>query len=392
MIPSRKDSDGIRIASLLEFKPAFVTRMMRTGFLLFSLWRLAVLGADPWTAIEPLFTPPAEFRGASGNYKSLLRFENGQRVLSPDEWQRRRQEILRVWQDEIGTWPALMEKPRIEYLSSTTRETFTQHRLRMELAPNIQFEGYLLVPSGRGPFPGVVVPYYEPESSIGLGTVKLRDFAYQLTRRGFVSLAIGSPGGDARKPETSGATCQPLHFLGYVAANGYHLLASLPKVDAKRIGVAGHSYGGKWAMFAACFYEKFAAAAWSDPGIVFDEQRPNVNYWEPWYLGADPVVTRTPGLPTAANPSTGAYQRLIAQGRDLHEVQALMAPRPFLASGGAEDPPERWQALNRINEVYALLNATNRVAMSHRSKHDPTEESNQQIYSFFEHFLGTPVE
>ncbi len=23
-----------------------------------------------------------------------------------------------------------------------------------------------------------------------------------------------------------------------------------------------------------------------------------------------------------------------------------MAPRPFLVSGGAEDPPERWRALN----------------------------------------------
>ena len=33
--------------------------------------------------------------------------------------------------------------------------------------------------------------------------------------------------------------------------------------------------------------EKFAAVAVSDPGIVFDETRSNVNYWEPWYLGFD---------------------------------------------------------------------------------------------------------
>ena len=58
-----------------------------------------------------------------------------------------------------------------------------------------------------------------------------------------------------------------------------------------RIGVLGHSYGGKWAMFASCLFEKFACGVWSDPGIVFDESRPNVNYWEPWYLGWEPGRT-----------------------------------------------------------------------------------------------------
>ena len=47
-----------------------------------------------------------------------------------------------------------------------------------------------------------------------------------------------------------------------------------PEVDAARIGVTGHSYGGKWAMFASCLHEKFAAAVWSDGGVVFDENSP----------------------------------------------------------------------------------------------------------------------
>jgi hypothetical protein len=141
-------------------------------------------------------------------------------------------------------------------------------------------------------------------------------------------------------------------------------------------------------MFAACFDDEFAAGVWSDPGIVFDETRPNINYWEPWYLGADPSISRKPGLPTPENPRTGAYKRLFESGHDLHEVQALMAPRPFLVSGGAEDTPQRWQALNRINEVYHLLGATNHLAMSNRPAHDPTPESNEQIYQFLVHFLG----
>ena len=145
-------------------------------------------------------------------------------------------------------------------------------------------------------------------------------------------------------------------------------------------------------MFGACFYDKFACGVWSDPGIVFDEARPNVNYWEPWYLGMDPAQTRKPGLPSEGNPRTGAYERLVERGRDLHEVLALMAPRPFLVSGGAEDQPERWHALNRVAEVYDLLGATDRVAMSNRPHHDPTPESNEQIYRFLEHFLGSPAQ
>ncbi len=360
---------------------------IRTITLFFSL-TVSVFSADLPTNIAPLFAPPQRLRGDFGQYKSLLTFLDGSPVRTGADWEKRRAEIRAEWEREIGRWPDLIPQPKLEYISTTNRESFKQHRVRVEIAPGVLQEGHLLVPSGRGPFPGVVVPYYEPESSIGTSKVQLRDFAYQLTRRGFVSLSIGSPGGDARKPDTSGIAVQPLHYLGYVAANGYNALATLPQVDAKRVAVVGHSYGGKWAMFAACFHDKFAAGVWSDPGIVFDEARPNVNYWEPWYLGADPNEVRKPGLPSADNPRTGPYKRLVASGRDLHEVQALMAPRPFLVSGGAEDQPERWRALNRINEVYALLGATNRVAMSNRPKHDPTTESNEQIYAFLEHFLG----
>jgi len=126
----------------------------------------------------------------------------------------------------------------------------------------------------------------------------------------------------------------------------------------------------------------------SDPGIVFDETRPNVNYWEPWYLGFDPNERRPkPGLPTAENPRTGAYRKLVEGGRDLHELHALIARRPFLVSGGSEDQPSRWLALNHLVAVNRLLGYTNRVGMTNREKHPPTEESNASLYAFFEHFL-----
>lgn len=140
-------------------------------------------------------------------------------------------------------------------------------------------------------------------------------------------------------------------------------------------------------MFASCLFDKFACAVWSDPGIVFDT-RPSVNYWEPWYLGHHARPWRRRGVVTKENPAKGLYPRLLAEGRDLHELHALMAPRPFLVSGGSEDPPRRWAALNHAIAINQVLGRTNRVAMTNRPQHAPNPESNEVIYRFFEHFLG----
>ena len=72
---------------------------------------------------------------------------------------------------------------------------------------------------------------------------------------------------------------------------------------------------------------------------------------------------------------------------DLHELHALMAPRPFLVSGGAEDPPARWIPLNHTVAVNKLLGCEHRVGMTNRRTHDPNEDSNERLYEFFDHFL-----
>src|ERR1051325_8719518 len=193
-----------------------------------ALWMgLAPLGVswaaepDPaWRQIQPWFNPPAELANDFGRYRSPLQFDDGRPVKSAAEWAARREEIRRYWHKILGSWPALVEKPRIELLTRTNRENFTQHRVRLEIGPGQTTEGYLLIPDGHGLFPAVFVPYYEPETSVGLSTNQLRDFAFQLTRRGFVTLSIGSPGGDARKPTTGEVPYQPLLFLASVAAHG----------------------------------------------------------------------------------------------------------------------------------------------------------------------------
>lgn len=347
---------------------------------------------DALDLLRPHLHPPAEFEGKRGAYRSPLIFDDGARVTTATDWPRRRDEIVKYWHGAMGAWPPLLEKPGFKLIRGERGDGFARRRMSLEAAPGQFQEGWLLVPDGKGPFPAVLVVYYEPETSAGLTAGEKgahRDYGLQLVRAGFVTLSIGSPGGNAWKPDLGKAICQPLSFHAYVAANAWTAMASLPEVDAKRIGVAGHSYGGKWALFAAALWDKFAAVAISDPGIVWDESRSNVNYWEPWYLGQDAALKeqRKPGVPSERNPRTGPYARLVAGGRDLTDLHALICPRPFLVSGGSEDPPERWTALNHARDVNALLGTGDRIAMTNRREHTPDEMANAVVRSFFEHFL-----
>ncbi len=355
------------------------------------------------TAIEsllkPSFSPPSEYRGDFGKYHSPLKFADGAKVKSATDWARRRQEIAEDWQTMLGAWPPLLEKPVIKYRSNERREKFTQHQVEVQVFPGERYaSGHLLIPDGPGPFPAALVTFYESKTSVGLGERGrgTHDYGLQLVRRGFVTLSIGTPGSledpdkrtrDLLTEAGERQARQPLSSLAYVAANCHTALANLPQVDARRIGVVGLSYGGKWSMFASCLYDKFACAVWSDPGVVFNESNSNVNYWEPWYLGYEKGVRREPGVPNAQRPRTGLYKRLFESGRDLNELHALMCPRPVLVAGGTEDPPRNWRALNHMVAVNSLLGYKNRVAMTHRKTHVPTPEALEKTLSFLEYFL-----
>ena len=375
----------------------------------------------PPKELTKFFRPATEHQDNLGTYQSPLVFQDGSRVQSADDWQRRRQEIGQHWQQAMGPWPDLIETPRVVAGPITRRENITQRQLQIEIGLGGEMvDAFLLVPDGDGPFPAVLDVYYDAQTGIGKGT-PLRDHAWQLAKRGFVTLSIGKPNTginleDAEQIPSRGLPyfgpvgkpleVQPLSALAYAAASAHTFLSTRPEVYPDRIGIVGHSFGGKWALLAACLHEAFSCAVWSDPGIVFDERDRrkqnaggSVNYWDPWYLGAETGTLveagtkyrfrKLPGERTIAGeaPRTGAYKTLVAGKHDLVELHAMMAPRPFLVSGGTADLPERWSALNHAISVNAQLGFRDRVAMTNRASHSPTEQSNAQIYRFFEWWL-----
>jgi dienelactone hydrolase len=349
-----------------------------------------------WEKLDPLFTPPAEFKGDLGGLRPVLQFADGREVRTPDDWKLRRAELLKKWTELLGPWPPLLERPVVQEQWKEPVEDFVRSRIEIEVAPGRKTGAFLLKPQGEGPFPAVIDVFYYPEDGAGMKADRRRqnDFGYQLVKRGFIALCVGQnptaprPNADLYYPAWDKAQLQPLSYLAYVAANAHTMLSQRKDVDPLRIGVVGHSYGGKWSLFAGALYEKFAAVSVSDPGIVFDEARPNVNYWEPWYLGYVPGTEFRPrGVLNEKHGRLGPYQQMMAEKTDLHELHALIAPRPFFVAGGSEDGPARWKALNHTVAVSRILGADHRVGMHNRPEHKITPEASERIADFFEYFL-----
>src|SRR5262249_44839038 len=170
--------------------------------------------------LEPYFRPPERLAKDLGEYRSPLRFRDGTEVKTAADWAKRRKEILDDWHGHLGPWPERLAKPQLRVLGSEKRDNFTQEHVEVGGAAKTPRKAYLLVPEGNGPFPAMLVVYYDPETGIGAGKAKLRDFAYQLARRGFVTLSIGSPP-ESYYPDREHCKLQPLSFHAYVASTCY---------------------------------------------------------------------------------------------------------------------------------------------------------------------------
>lgn len=347
-----------------------------------------------WNEIAPFFEPPAAYANEFGPYASVLVDGQGKAIQHKKEWQKQRKAIRDKWMNQMGQWPDYIQNQHLKVLSSTAKDGYTEQEVSFRWLPDQETRGYLLIPEGKGKKPAVITVFYEPETAVGKGKED-RDFALQLVKEGFVCLSLGTTETTNNKtyslyyPSIEKARIQPLSTLAYAAANAWYALAKHKAVDAQRIGIMGHSYGGKWAMFASCLFDKFACAVWSDPGIVFDETKGSgVNYWEPWYLGYYPPPWTNAWRKTGMIPEAqGLYPQLMKAGQDLHELHALMAPRPFLVSGGSSDLIDRWVPLNHSIQLNKFLGYNNRVAMTNRVEHSPNKLSNRQMQLFFQYFL-----
>lgn len=226
----------------------------------------------------------------------------------------------------------------------------------------------LALPAGDVPCPVILMPFYDTEVLFGEpsplypdpGARPTRAFARELLAAGFgvmvlpwwaETIARESPAKDLHG-RYGPVTEQHLRRHPTVTGLGRSLvdmrvavdaLSDLEDVDSTRIGVFGHSLGGKLALFAAALDPRIAAAVTHEPGLGFAHS----NWSDPWYLG----------------------ERLPA-GRDLDQLLGLVAPRPILYGGGGDSDGSHNEALAR-----AASTPDWKVEMLHHSGGHPLPEA-----------------
>lgn len=177
------------------------------------------INESAWRTIEPYFNTPKEYENTLHGYRSPLQFYDGTPVKDKNDWTERRKEIRETWMGMMGEWPAILEDQELEIIDQDKREDFTQYTVRFKWTPNEYTVGYLLIPDKEGKKPAVITVFYQPETAIGYDDKENRDFAYQLTKRGFVTFSIGTTLTTENRtysiyyPDIDNSEIQPLELL-----------------------------------------------------------------------------------------------------------------------------------------------------------------------------------
>ncbi|HLA40901.1 MAG TPA: SUMF1/EgtB/PvdO family nonheme iron enzyme [Candidatus Glassbacteria bacterium] len=326
---------------------------------------------------EPYNRAPAGYENTLGPLTDLL--ASGEPTVAT--WEKKRAQIRGKWLELLGTIPGNPPAPAVREAESVEDPLFSGKLLYLQTESDSWEKVFLMLPRRPlvKPSPTIIVPYYDVDTPAGteLGgrsymPPSVRSFAYVAVQQGWIAVAVRWYGesyaegyGEAvytlkeRHPGLSG--------LGKWVWDSQRLLdwlETLPEVDQDRIGIIGHSLGGKMSLYAAAFDTRIDVAVSSELGLGIDDS----NYEDYWYFD----------------------QRITGHGAtDHHELLGLIAPRPFLLIGGDEYDKERsWYFINAGRKIYGLYGDPMQIGyFNHHTGHTPSPESVSLALKWFQRFL-----
>ena len=189
-------------------------------------------------------------RGAAGSFDGALTADGASLV---GKWSGAPTTFTRL---APGATAAALNRPQTPVKPYPYREELVAYE---SSAANVRLSGTLTMPQGSGPFPAVVLiagsgPQTRDENVFGHAIFLV--LADHLTRHGIAVLRYDKRGLGQSTGDYAAATS------GDFAADadaGFHYLKTRPEIDAKRIGLIGHSEGGVIAPMVAE----------SDPAVAF---------------------------------------------------------------------------------------------------------------------------
>jgi len=321
---------------------------------------------------------PAGYETTIGNLSSLVTGVN-----SVAEWQDRRKEIETKWLKLLGSMEISPPSPQTRLVEVVKDQNYTAKLMYLQVEPDWWEKILVMMPAAviTKPRPVVIVPFYDVDTSAGrnlsgrsfLGPT-VDPYAYAAVQKGYIAVAIrwyGESYGEGLIEAVANlklrhSQCMGLGKWVWDAHRLVDYLYTLPEIDQKRIGIIGHSLGGKMALYASAFDRRITTVVSNELGIGLTFS----NYEDYWYLGD--------------------FIKHVDAGTDHHELIALLAPRPFLLVGGdTYDTDKSWYYINAAREVYKLYNQPLNVGyFNHHKGHWAPPEGIWRAIEWLAHFLG----
>jgi dienelactone hydrolase len=327
---------------------------------------------------EPYNRPAAGYETSLGNLSSLTAGAS-----SVGEWQTRRAALAAKWLKLLGAPEIKPRSPATRLIETVSDQNYTGKLMYLEVEPDWWEKIFVMRPRAEmaRPIPAVIVPFYDVDTPAGrnlcgrtFASMGVDSFAYMAVQQGYIAVAIrwfGESYGEGYSEAVANLKlrhprCSGLGKWLWDAQRLLDYLATLPEVDAGRIGIIGHSLGAKMALYAAAFEPRISVAVANEGGIGLSFS----NYEDYWYFG-------------------DSIQK-VEKSTDQHELLGLIAPRPFLLIGGDQyDTAESWHYINAARQVYELYGKPLHIGyFNHHQGHTPSPESDWRAMEWLRHFLA----
>lgn len=237
------------------------------------------------------------------------------------------------------------------------------------------------------PIPAVAIPFYYPEAMLGFDPATGETLPYfagiemmlHLVRRGYIAACTDAyhltyvPSEKSRDDFTRWQDAAlALHAqhpdwsgMGKLVSDTLRLVDALaedPRTDTSRIGIAGHSLGGKMAFYAGCLDERIKVILASDFGFGWEQS----NWDDPWYWN-------------------GRVEALSAEGLDHTGLLSLAAPKPFCLLAGEYDDATSGAMMRKATGYPACPDTLKLI--HHGKGHRPPADALEEGYGFLDRFL-----
>ncbi|MBN1876298.1 MAG: dienelactone hydrolase family protein [Anaerolineae bacterium] len=311
-------------------------------------------------------------------------------------WAQRREDIQKHLFDTIGMPPVTRSTRSIQIINEERLDEYVRSKISYCVGEGEKITAYLLHSEDlMKPAPAILALHQTVSSGKDevVGLDGYPDFAYghELAMRGYVVLApdhltAGERVYPGKESFDSGPFYEHYTHWSMVGKNledsksAIDVLCALDYVDKDRIGVIGHSHGGHNAIFVAALDDRVKVTV-SNCGLsVFSEEEERME----WSLEEGYIYI----------PQLRRYfLENIDPPFDLHEVAALIAPRPWLNISAYFDEAYGNQEFlaevgTQLYQVYSLYQASRAFGYyMHGNDHSFPKSARTLAYEWLDQWL-----